>query len=419
MTVDDPLAESLAEMAATAHAVLYAGYDLGVVDLQLADHSARARFDSALEDDELDALFLGGDAGYVFLSTGEGQQVAREVLPALIIAGAGKRLRSLGEIFSAEDLVEETAVQLRRLRELVRGEEVQYPALSLFGGVGIAPGVEVALPWGVLTHPSEWANTWADWSRSDLMLISQVPIRVAVVEPGENPWPPPDMPKPSELPNERLDRLEHRTTLTLLLALGGKPGAGLLWRTVLGPLFGQGSSTMGGTPRPLFGAQAHIDVAAADAVARWGLIVDERHERKLDIAVDRLISSVTARHDPGDALIDAVIALEAMFAGTDQGELTFRIAAALAALLEPVDANLREAIFHEARDIYAARSKIVHGRGPPSPEAGALRNRAFELGRRALAVLYEDRPELLGDDGRARRLILRLGDPSGGSAAAS
>jgi Apea-like HEPN len=124
--------------------------------------------------------------------------------------------------------------------------------------------------------------------------------------------------------------------------------------------------------------------------------------------VARLIGAITARRDPGDALLDAVIALEAMFAGTDQGELSFRIAAALATLLEPDDPVAREQVFKDARGIYAARSRIVHGQTPPTREAGALGDRAFALGRRALARLYEHHPRLLADDARSRSLILRL-----------
>jgi hypothetical protein len=416
MRLDDPLADPLRELAEKAHAVLYAGYDLRVVDRQLAEHPARRRFDGALDDDELSALFPAGDAGYVFLSTGEGGHISRELLAPLLVAGAGNQLRALQETFSADELADEAELLLDRVKRLVRGEEVEFPAVSLFGGVGIAPGVNVELPWGVLAYPTQWANTWAEWSRADLMLVCDVPVRVAVVEPGENPWPPPEMAELSEQAHDRLDRLEHRTALTLLLGMTGKSAVVRLWRSVLGPLFGQGFSTRGGNPGPLFGTQAHIDAAAAKSLSAWGELLEARHEPRLDIAVDRLISSVTTRHDPGDALIDAVIALEAVFAGTDQGELSFRISAALASLLEPSDPEARGSVFREARAMYAARSKIVHGQAPPTPEAGAVRDRAFELGTRALATLYEHHPDLLGDDARSRSLILRLNERSPASA---
>ncbi|MDP8943387.1 MAG: HEPN domain-containing protein [Actinomycetota bacterium] len=409
MTHEDALAGPLQALAADSHAALAAGYDLDVVYERIADNPARGRFDAALAGDEMDALFPAGDAGYVFLTTGDGQHITRDVLPALIVAGAGKRLRALhDDTFRVEDLLEETARLIDRMRRLVRGEEVEFPMVSIFSGVGIAPEVNVELPWGVLAHPTRWANTWAEWSRGDLMLVTDVPIKIAIVEPGEAPEPPPEFAAEFDQVNEKLDTLERRSSLTLLLGLPRKPGAVRLWRAVLGPLLGQGFSTRGGNPRPLFGTQAHIDTSAAAALLPWARLVEERYQPRLNIATDRLISSITMRHDPGDALVDAVIALEAIFAGTDQGELSFRIAAALAALLEPDDAGARERVFKEARDLYAARSRIVHGQRPPTAEAGVLRDRAFELGTQALRRLYEHHPHLLGDDGRARRLILRV-----------
>lgn len=408
MIEQDALAATLRDLAASSHAMLCAGYELGVVDRQLVGHPARARFQALLEKDELAALFPAGDAGYLFLSTGEGQHITRDGLPATIVAGAGNQLRALYDTFSADELVDESQRLLHRIRRLVGGDEVEFPALSMFAGVGIAPAGNVELPWGLLAPPTQWANTWAEWSRADLMLVTYPPIRAAIAQPGPDPSPPADFTAMTGRTNDRLDSLERCTSLTLLLGLNGKSGAIRQWRVVMGPLFGQGFSTRGGNPRALFGTQAHIDTTAATSLMRWGRLVEERYERRLDIATDRLISSVAVRHDPGDALVDAVIALEAMFAGADQGELSFRIAAALASLLEPVDPTARESVFREMGQIYSARSKIVHGHSPPTADSRGLRDRAFELGRRALARLYEHHPGLLGDDARSRRLILRL-----------
>lgn len=70
MTNDDPMAEPLGELAAKAHAALYSGYDFDVVERQSVDDPGRGRFDAAVNDGELSALFPAGQAGYVWLSTG-------------------------------------------------------------------------------------------------------------------------------------------------------------------------------------------------------------------------------------------------------------------------------------------------------------------------------------------------------------
>ena len=157
--------------------------------------------------------------------------------------------------------------------------------------------------------------------------------------------------------------------------------------------------------RPVQGTQAFIgdeDVAQLDDMAK---VVQANHEPKLSLAVRRLVSAVTARFDPSDGLIDAVIALEALFAGTDKSELRFRIAAAVAWLLEPSDQSAREAIFKEARDIYDKRSQVVHGQAVP-PNTPELRDRAFTLGVSSLRRLHLEFPSLLPDDQRSAKIIL-------------
>jgi hypothetical protein len=111
------------------------------------------------------------------------------------------------------------------------------------------------------------------------------------------------------------------------------------------------------------------------------------------------------RQNVGDGLVDAVIALESMFAGTDKAELRFRIAAAVAWLLEPDDPKRRSSMYREVRDLYDARSKIVHG-AAWTADQGQARERAFEIGRDCLKMLYVDFPHLLRDDQRSVKIIL-------------
>ena len=57
---------------------------------------------------------------------------------------------------------------------------------------------------------------------------------------------------------------------------------------------------------------------------------------------------------------DLVIALEALFSPSDQGELSFRIALSIAHLLAKDDLE-RERIFQFTKKMYACRSKLFHG----------------------------------------------------------
>lgn len=70
--------------------------------------------------------------------------------------------------------------------------------------------------------PTQWANTWAELARADMMLVSQVPIRAAIVEPGEDPRPPAEM--------AALNKKEeaHINTVAKWAVLAGRHQAGYL-----------------------------------------------------------------------------------------------------------------------------------------------------------------------------------------------
>lgn len=111
-----------------------------------------------------------------------------------------------------------------------------------------------------------------------------------------------------------------------------------------------------------------------------------------------------------DSLVDAVIAWESLFAGTDQGELSFRIAAAMSWLLER-SPETRLALHGEISTLYRAPSRVVH-RGGTGGDVTPQRNRAVELGRAATLALLRDHPDLVGDDNRGKKLIMRGELPS-------
>jgi hypothetical protein len=123
-----------------------------------------------------------------------------------------------------------------------------------------------------------------------------------------------------------------------------------------------------------------------------------------------LISAVAGRHDVEDGLVDAVIAWESLFAGTDAGELSFRIAAAMSWLMGRT-ADDRLALHREITSLYGTRSRVVH-RGVAGQDLTTERDRAVELGIAAMHALLRDHPDLVDDDNRGRKLIMRGESPA-------
>jgi hypothetical protein len=124
----------------------------------------------------------------------------------------------------------------------------------------------------------------------------------------------------------------------------------------------------------------------------------------VDIAVRRILEAVSERVNPIDGFVDAVIAWENLF-GSTEGELTFRISAAMASLLESTPERRIERQ-KQLKKLYGERSRIVHGGSEPKvSEALRMRNEALSAILACLRRLYVDFPNLLRDSARATTIL--------------
>jgi hypothetical protein len=346
----------------------------------------------------------------MYLSDGSGGLIQLDGLSWALVGTAAYLVDLSCSVLSAQALFDELAAVVGRLRRLVLGEEVDLPALIAFSGVGMDAGLEaVSLPWGDLqrVRPHSAGAT----ASGDLMIVAPVPIRLAVVEPGQSPTPPSEFQRLSRQLSDLLNDLSYKTILTALLAIEREPAAAMLWTwsSVVGPLHAQGSGASGSAVHPLFGIQASLGAGDTPAVEKWGALVNEHYGPRLETPTRRITLALTSRHDAADALVDAVIAWESLFAGSEQGELVFRISASMACLLEDLRER-RPQLQREIKKIYGDRSKIVHG--APNPPAAVVesRRRAAELGIASLRRLILNFPALIDDDNRSSSLLLGLAE---------
>jgi hypothetical protein len=135
----------------------------------------------------------------------------------------------------------------------------------------------------------------------------------------------------------------------------------------------------------------------------WVHHIGRRDSKPLEVAIRRLLMATMDRSNPADRLIDAVIGWESLFGRST--ELSFRIAGAIAWLLED-NYDQRVALLAEAQEIYRKRGTIAHGGSHTSSELQHHASRAVELLVLVLRKLYSDRPELIGDRERAKRLLM-------------
>lgn len=396
----DPLLNALLEMADDF--AISSSTTLTDLSKALEGHPTRSEFEDCLDADPLRALFPTGTTGYVIGSHGASGLVSRDVLPAALLLTPIQHALVGGMNLSEASYGRAVGDGLDRLRSLVGGETTLIPTMVAFSGIKVAPDIVVDLPWGQIRR---LGGASLDSVRG-FALFSETPLRCVIVEPGADPQPPADFFDASI--DTSIQRRERMTTLTFLLGLAnGKPAALPVGHRLLMPLDAQGSSATGRDQPSLFGTQAYVGPDEVAELQHWGRIVQRHYTTRLDIAIRRLAISVTHRLDSADGLVDAMVALESMFAGGSKTELTFRVAAAVAWLLAPEDVCARRAIHKEVRELYAVRSSIVHGQQVKKAEQlPLLRDRAFSLGQDCLRSLYAGHPGLLNKDDRSFDLVL-------------
>jgi hypothetical protein len=133
--------------------------------------------------------------------------------------------------------------------------------------------------------------------------------------------------------------------------------------------------------------------------------VDAVPSRHLGPAPTRLLRASNERRDKGDALIDTVIAWEALFGATS--EATLRVSGAIAKLLRPAGDDRRH-LRKRAAEIYALRSQLVHGVEVAPTDLTEASDEALQLGIDAVRTRLSSRSDLAGKTSSERSTELLL-----------
>jgi hypothetical protein len=372
------------------------------------DHPSGKRFVSALADPEpLRQIFPAGSIDELTTSkqlmgrSGRGGGTQAGFLATLLLANAEAQAIAAGEL-TLQSYLDAVTEELRVARLLAAGEEVDVSVAVGLQGVALPDGFHFETPWGRLREPSDWERRWAPLG-ADLVLEATFPMAVEARDQGpegETVLPNPDFLNPQRRLIETVDHLR----LAFVLASSPETPIALntTWRYVPDPFQFPGFSW--GLQPPMPRETRPVSKAELPEIERWMNLVTERYEPKLDLPTRRLLGALTDRALGEDSLLDATIALESLF-GTGQGEIRFRLAAALAWLL---GSTLEERIERQrlAGKLYDQRSKVVHGSHLDPAEAEAARGAAIRLTIESMRVLISDRPELIADEERGRKLVL-------------
>ncbi|MFG1659004.1 hypothetical protein ACGFIY_20980 [Micromonospora chersina] len=366
-------------------------------------------------DDKLDHSF------YFVSNTGRAGSLQLAVFSSAVFRAAYSMFRFRQQT-SAVDLRDAVTSTLAILRSLAEGKVVSVPAWIGVGNIAL-PVDKVRLPWGTLrpypeptqvelipsnARPSITVDadgkSWTLGAILETSFLSQLIVEPPRSEMAGVTW-------PSSMAREfaKLDEQFFDTSLAAMLATEGTPLAGCrrLWTAIFDPLsFGSYLSFKTDANPPV---SAHILTdGEVESMQEWGETLRSKPVKSIEIPQRRILSAVAERVDPVDGFIDAIIAWEALFAGTDQGELSFRICAAMATLLH--DSQTARLDEHKRLvKLYNKRSKVLHG-AQEITQSDAIESRdyAVRVALDCIKKLFLNHPEMLQDSDRSKKIILGL-----------
>jgi hypothetical protein len=284
------------------------------------------------------------------------------------------------------------------LRRAARGERVRAYSFTGIALVTMPDGTQVSTPWGTL-RPAPVAQDL------NIFLLSRPGTKCILAEEKLIPvrFDRAAEPKPSF---DASDLTPSRSGALLPLACalarnGSEPLAVPLptWSTLFVP-FQAGAFSYSLTPIGIQFPRSEIDIGnRLAAIEEWSRIVDRAHAPAVDIAGRRLVSAAAHRADRSDALIDAVTVWENLL-GT-HSEVTFRVTAALAKMLEK-DPAKRRTLRGDLAEIYDIRSRIIHGAAVDASAINDACSKAIDVAAKALQISYAKGTEWLSLKSRDR-----------------
>lgn len=343
------------------------------------------------------------------LHEGLGVTVTPERLVASAFTAALERMYYLGVAQERVAFTDLVVKNLEALKLAGEGQPVEIVEVVGLTGLNLPQGRVLNTPWGPLRGihrlSIEYGSGAEGFMRAiRLVLCKPRQVTIPIVSPPVEqiplgPW------KTTE-EGQVLGML----ALAFLLANSNDQLAlpTPVWSTTVHPFAAGGSYTVR-YPLMRLTWPPTLDEAGCVRVEGWCQRLEERRHLSpgASIAGSRLISAVSQRTSLVDSLVDAVVAWESLI-GPSGGEITFRVTAALAKLIE-ADPMKRPAIVKQLKGIYTLRSKAVHGEAIDMNKLKDNVDAAVGFGIMGLQRLYTLEPEWLELDSteRSDRLLIR------------
>jgi len=355
-------------------------------------------------------------------SNGSGGSFQLVQLPESITAATFRRAMLNGEA-SIEDILAKVPEILTEVRKLAEGKTINVPVVVGLSNIVINKGESVTLNNGLLRPIREEDKIWNLWKPDTApevkaVLVTTAELRVihkSVWKPGEGTSPEEfaanvEKQKPIlEKVHKTNEQTINKCRLALLLASEEDKliTATDITRSMLNPLAAIAPSSWRRDAMNIY-PEVQIDKRLAENITKWSRLIAEKFPNNLDLGMRRLLSATTSRLDPLDGFVDAVICWENVF-GTSEGEVSFRVCASIAKVLEPDNIKRRE-LFKILKDHYDKRSKLVHGGSEPSiSDSYKMRDYCIKVAIHIIKKVISDDNLASADSASSRSKLILLG----------
>jgi hypothetical protein len=358
----------------------------------------------------------------------EDLMVYRTTIEALILYTFNKVIFTSLTIPSVEAVCQEIQNSVTTAKNLIQGNRVSLPVAVGLSNLKLPAGAVIDSEIGRL---SEYQYIYDRWSPAplrnkrinqgsdqgqyefnlggDIVLFLEQRVRLRMASQGSEGQPFWTM---SAVDQSTLSAPHSTVCLAATLAIDYETPIAVrpTWTASFSPLV---SGPMVGWeeigPRPIAPLRV-ISPAEANAWNDWISRIKNIGLKGVDVAARRIQLAIAERDSAIDRFVDSIIAWENLFGGGS--EMTLRISASLAWLLGE-DADRRQQIQEEARDLYGLRGRVVHGATELSDaDAGASAITGLRIAIDALRKIYAERPQMipLSAGQRSLSMILQI-DP--------
>ncbi len=354
-------------------------------------------------------------------SNGSGGSFQLVQLPQSLTAATFRRAMLNGEL-SIEGILARVPEILAEVRKLAEGKTVAVPVVIGLSNIVINEGETITLDGGLLRPIREEDRIWNLWKPDTAPQVKSVLVTTAGLRViNKSMWKPGEGTSPEELTAnfekqkpilEKVHKANEQTInkcrLALLLASEEDKliSATDITRSMLNPLAVVTPSSWRRDAMNIY-PEVQIDKSMAKNITKWSKLIAEKFPNNLDLGMRRLLSATTSRLDPLDGFVDAVICWENVF-GTSEGEVSFRVCASVAKVLEPDKIKRRE-LFKILKDHYDKRSKLIHGGGEPSvSESYKMRDYCIKVAIQILKKVISDDNLASADSASSRSKLILL-----------